>query len=229
MAPEVMESFFEEAIKNIVSHLRHLLSKVETKGVDTIVMVGGFSESPLLSSAIRSHFPQMRVVVPRDAGLAVLKGAVIFGHLPSVIRERVSKYTYGTDIIPLFDANKHDFEKIVVDESGKCRCKDVFSKFIENGQTLVVGQAQIENKYSAFKSKQTSMGMNIYTTKEKDPKYVTDAGCRRIATFGVPLTGEGLARSIKVRAIFGGTEIQFECIEMNTGNVTVLDVDFLSC
>lgn len=46
-----------------------------------LVLVGGFAESPMLQAAITNAFKdKKKVIVPRDAGLAVLKGAVLFGH-----------------------------------------------------------------------------------------------------------------------------------------------------
>lgn len=51
-------------------------------------MVGGFSECEIVQDAIRKAFPECRVVVPHEAGLAVLIGAVLFGHrLISIISD----------------------------------------------------------------------------------------------------------------------------------------------
>ncbi|KAH3822080.1 hypothetical protein DPMN_123850 [Dreissena polymorpha] len=65
--------------------------------VETILMVGGYSESPILQEAIKKKFPNIKIIVPPDAGLAVIKGAVIVGHCPIVNKESLSTYTYGTD------------------------------------------------------------------------------------------------------------------------------------
>jgi hypothetical protein len=43
-------------------------------------MVGGFSESTILQEHIKKGFPDKNLFIPKEAGLAVLKGAVIFGH-----------------------------------------------------------------------------------------------------------------------------------------------------
>lgn len=50
-------------------------------------MVGGFSESPFMQAAFLNAFSDKRVIVPEEAGLAVLKGAVMFGHEPCAILE----------------------------------------------------------------------------------------------------------------------------------------------
>lgn len=228
MDSSVMKSFFKEALDDIVSHIKELLSQPETKGVNTIVMVGGFSESELLTSEIRSSFPKMKVVVPKEAGLAVLKGAVIFGHLPTVISKRISKYTYGINTRSVFNPKIHDRRNIVVGEDRRERCLNTFSKLVEIGQLMVVNQVQKEKSYLPVMSAQATMPIDVYISKEKDPLYVTNPGCKKIGTFKVELSGQGLDREVKIKAIFGGTEIYFDCIEVATKKVTRLDIDFLS-
>ncbi|XP_052235934.1 heat shock 70 kDa protein 12A-like isoform X4 [Dreissena polymorpha] len=74
---------------------------------------------------IRMEFPRMKVIIPTDAGLSVLKGAVIFGHSPTFIKERISKYTYGTNASGRFDDSKHPLEKRTL-IGGVYRCVDIF-------------------------------------------------------------------------------------------------------
>lgn len=94
---EVATSLFDTAFTSIVSHVTSLLKKPSVVGCDTIVMVGGFSESAVLQEKIRSSFPKMKLIIPQEAGLAVLKGAAIFGHNPDAIAQRILKYTYGQE------------------------------------------------------------------------------------------------------------------------------------
>lgn len=223
-----MEGFFKESVNSVVEHVKHLLSQPENQGVDTILMVGGFSESYLLSSAVRINFQKMNVVIPTETELAVLKGAVIFGHLPTIIRERKSKYTYGINSRTMFDPNIHDRRRLVVGEDGQDYCCDIFSQLVEAGQIMVVNEVQKERTYNPTKALQKSMCIDVYTSKEKNPLYVTDTGCKRIGKFELPLDGSGLGREVKVRAIFGGTEICFDCYEVATKRVKRLDIDFLS-
>ncbi|XP_062579147.1 heat shock 70 kDa protein 12B-like [Saccostrea cucullata] len=82
---EVMKSFFEVAGDQIVDHVRDLLNKPEISGTNNIIMVGGFSESPILQDMIKQSFPNLRVIIPPEPELAVLKGAVMFGHNPVTI------------------------------------------------------------------------------------------------------------------------------------------------
>ena len=46
---------FEKALKSIGDHLQELLRRPECRGANTILMVGGFSESPLLQEFIKDR------------------------------------------------------------------------------------------------------------------------------------------------------------------------------
>ncbi|WAR26705.1 HS12B-like protein [Mya arenaria] len=48
-----------------------------------------------------------------------------------------------------------------------------------------------------------------------------------IGTLKVPIEGSGLARSVTVRLIYGGTEIEVKAIEIATGKVHRMKIDFL--
>ncbi|KAH3833633.1 hypothetical protein DPMN_106946 [Dreissena polymorpha] len=70
---DIMSSFFTTSLLNIVEHVSGLLKTPECEGVEVILMVGGYSESLLLRDAIKQKFSHMKIVVPTEAGLAVLK------------------------------------------------------------------------------------------------------------------------------------------------------------
>ena len=95
---DLIESFFDKPVENTVQHIKSLLREPSLRRCKTIVMVGGFSESAILQNATRKQIQSMKIVIPIEAGLAVLKGAAIFGFDHTVITERICKYTYGTSI-----------------------------------------------------------------------------------------------------------------------------------
>lgn len=86
-----LRTFFKETIDQIVGHIDVLFQKSETRDVKTIIMVGGFSECSLVQDAIKKHFGDVSIIVPEEAGLAVLKGAVFFGHIPDAISQRSAR------------------------------------------------------------------------------------------------------------------------------------------
>ena len=143
LAPKDAEDFFAESVYEITRHLTSLLRQPSGRGVATIILVGGFAESPMLIQGIKSEFPEMRVIIPQEAAWSVLRGAVIFGHDPSLIKERRSKYTYGIRTSKLFDPNIHD-DKYKFEENGQIRCGSLFSKLISINDPVTVGEYQDE-------------------------------------------------------------------------------------
>lgn len=95
METKYVEGFFAQSIDKTADHLSNLLEQNDVKDISTIILVGGYSESQMLVKGIKSMFPKMNTLVPKDAAWSVLCGAVIFGHDPSLISQRRSKYTYG--------------------------------------------------------------------------------------------------------------------------------------
>ncbi|VDI47076.1 Hypothetical predicted protein [Mytilus galloprovincialis] len=58
----------------------------EVSDIQQILMVGGFSECELVQKAMEDRFPNIAIFIPEKAGLAVLKGAVMYGHQHKQIR-----------------------------------------------------------------------------------------------------------------------------------------------
>ena len=58
--------------------MHQLFRHPSVKDVSSILLVGGFAESPMLQEAVKEAFSEIKVTVPQDAGLAVLKGAVLY-------------------------------------------------------------------------------------------------------------------------------------------------------
>lgn len=76
------ESLFNESCNSIIYHLKELLKFPKLEDVSSIIVVGHFADSPVFQVAMKEAFPDKNVIVPEDAKLAILKGAVLFGHQP---------------------------------------------------------------------------------------------------------------------------------------------------
>jgi hypothetical protein len=61
-------------------------------------MVGGFAESKIMQSLVRKAFLDRSIIVPQEAGLVVLKGAVIYGHCPRIVSCRIASKTTEYEI-----------------------------------------------------------------------------------------------------------------------------------
>ncbi|XP_052761483.1 heat shock 70 kDa protein 12A-like [Mya arenaria] len=224
----VVTFLFKTQVDAIVQHVSELIER-STKGyIEAIVLVGGFSKCPLLQQAIKLKFDDHKVIVPNDPDLAVLKGAVIFGHKPELINQRVSKYTYGVNTNMHFIDNVHKEAYKVTHEDGVVSCENCFDKHITAGQSLTFREAQVEKCYVATASSQTFLLFPIFYTLDPNPLYTTDQGCHLAGTLNVDIGGSGLGRKVKVRMIYGGTEIEVDATEVATGNVKRMKIDFLS-
>ena len=101
---ELFQSFFKLCSEKKINHIRELLEEPNLKGTIKItLMVGGFSESEIFQKAIRSDFPVYRIVIPQEADISVLKGAVVFGHDQTTINEIIAKYGDRTENFKLVD------------------------------------------------------------------------------------------------------------------------------
>ncbi|XP_045204409.2 heat shock 70 kDa protein 12A-like isoform X2 [Mercenaria mercenaria] len=103
---DVFKQFFASSISNTIEHVKRILAENECSNISTILLVGCFAESEIVQQRIREAFPNKRVIVPSESGLSVLKGAVLLGHFPRIMKSRISKYTYGTEVINRFETGQ---------------------------------------------------------------------------------------------------------------------------
>ncbi|KAL3879877.1 hypothetical protein ACJMK2_032154 [Sinanodonta woodiana] len=225
----VMKSLFSNAIQSTVSHVKELTKDKIVRSISSILMVGGFSESKMLQHAIRTSFPNVRIIIPYEAGLVILKGAVVFGHSPSSVSHRVCKYTYGIAKTVPFDSEKHDIRKRIERDSGP-RCDDIFDKYVETGESVALHVATTEYGYLPSSESQSAIGFKIYASTQKSPMYVTDDGCVKLGNVSVNILDKTVPRgerSVYFSMTFGGTEIEVTAGEERTGNITKAIVNFL--
>ncbi|WAR17779.1 hypothetical protein MAR_032373 [Mya arenaria] len=100
--------------------------------------------------------------------------------------------------------------------------------FLFKTQSLIFGEAQVEQYYLTTASSQTILPFPIFYTLDPNPTYTTAEGCHLAGTLNVAIGGSGLGREVEVRMIYGGTEIEVEATEVATGNVKRMKIDFLS-
>ncbi|XP_061183997.1 heat shock 70 kDa protein 12A-like [Saccostrea echinata] len=203
---EVFKSLFHPTLDSIGSHIQKIL-KDKSGEVDNILMVGGFSECELVQNQLKNVLSNRKIIVPDDAGLAVLKGAVLFGHMPQVITSRVARHTYGIQSWPEFDPEKHPPSKRVV-INGVARCKDVFFKYCTIGQEITPG-FQCSQTFQALKPDEDTLECTIHASFEEDPRFVTDESCFRLGTLTVPLPKRRSNEPLEIEEtmVFGETEL----------------------
>ena len=214
LASKDAEGFFAEPVNEITIHLKNLLQQKSGKGIATIILVGGFAESSMLIQGIKSAFPDMRVIIPLEAAWSVLRGAVIVGHDPSLIRERRSKYTYGLAVFDKFDPKIHD-EEYKYEDDGEIRCGCLFSKLISIDDPVTVGEYRKAEKYML-----TDTGLEgdieLYTSESSDPKYVDEIGCYFVGNILSAGHDFVVNEIVEVKMRFGETEVEIEAHQPNS-------------
>ncbi|XP_062611441.1 heat shock 70 kDa protein 12A-like [Saccostrea cucullata] len=221
------EEFFNHVIDKIVLKVREMLQSETALGTDVILMVGGFSECDLLQRRIKESFPACKVVIPPECGLAVLKGAVIYGFDPKMISARVVKYTYGVGINNLFIEGTHPQSKRTV-INGKAYCKDMFDIHVQKGDTVHIDETTDKTYYPLYDD-QTAVNFRVFTCTHRDPMYTDDEGCKEIGSLTVPMpdTCGGTNRMVKAKFHFGGTKITVEGIDQMSKTSVDVKIDFL--
>uniref|UniRef100_U3IF84 Heat shock protein family A (Hsp70) member 12B n=1 Tax=Anas platyrhynchos platyrhynchos TaxID=8840 RepID=U3IF84_ANAPP len=240
MSPEAMSELFQPTITQIINHIDALLKKPEVQGIKFLFLVGGFAESPMLQHAVQAAFgAACRVVIPQDVGLTILKGAVLFGLDPTIVRVRRSPLTYGVGVLNKFVEGKHPREKLLVKE-GKNWCTDIFEKFVSVDQSVALGEV-VQRSYCPARPGQRKTIINIYCSAADDVVYITDPGVRKCGTVSLelPQLGEGgghdgdtgsprARREIRAAMQFGDTEIKVTAVDMSTSKTVRATIDFLS-
>jgi len=134
----IAQSWFQEPIDNTIRHISGILAEPEMSDVNTILLVGGFGECQLMQESVMKAVGGRTVVIPDEAGLAVLKGAVRFGQRPRFVSSRCVKYTYGYGLTDFFDESKHTLEKMCIDSNGDKMVNGCFEKIVEIGTSVEV-------------------------------------------------------------------------------------------
>jgi len=199
----VFKQFFQEAVDGIVEHTRQVLSESNIE-IKILLLVGGFSENHMLQGKFREIFPEKTIISPPEAGLAVLKGAVLFGHKPHAIRSRLMKYTYGVDTNQPFIPGKHPdvYRRWIKDQ---LFCANIFDHFVLKDTEMEFGEV-LSKTYSPEEEDATS-GIGVYASTCA-PEYTSHASVVKLGSIVLKYPNGGWPEDarIKVDMKFGGTE-----------------------
>ncbi|XP_045204106.2 heat shock 70 kDa protein 12A-like [Mercenaria mercenaria] len=222
----VFKIFFQEPVDSVIEHVGNLMREPSVKGCAAIVMVGGFSESPMLQETVKKKFPSVKVIVPDEAGLAVLKGAVIYGHCPKVIAERISKFTYGVECTQKYKEGHHPEGRKIKNVDNEYDVENVFNVYVKAGQKVKIDE-EFKDTYSVVRADQNGMSVVFHYTVKPDPMFIDECGCTTLGTMQVDVPGHGKDRQAEVSLKFGRTEIEATTRVIHTGKVTTTKLDFL--
>lgn len=203
---EFARNMFMYSIDELLNCIKDIFQNDEIK-VDTILVVGGFSECSLVQHAFRSVLKDKKVVFPSDPGLVVLKGAVLFGHDPKVIASRKARFTYGIKYMADFIDGVHDKRQQLV-VNGEKKCDNLFMVYVKKNMSVEPGFTTVSEKHTP--SPRDIHGgyvkIRMYLSTQSSPMYVTDPQSKFMGELDVKLpTGEN--KDYEISLIFGDAEV----------------------
>ncbi|KAJ8007820.1 hypothetical protein DPEC_G00098170 [Dallia pectoralis] len=234
LTAEAMNELFQPTINNIIKHIEELMQKQEVQGVRFLFLVGGFAESPMLQRAAQNALGKTcRIIIPQDVGLTILKGAVLFGLDPTVVRVRRCPLTYGVGVLNRFVEGRHPRDKLLLKE-GREWCTDILDRFVSVDQSVALGEV-VRRSYTPARSGQRKIIINIYCSSTDDVVYISDPGVRKCGAITLdlpeilPQTVAGTERrEIRATMQFGDTEIKVMAVDVASERMVRAAIDFLS-
>lgn len=225
---EVVQKIFSPVVDKIILHITELEKSSELKDVrfNYLFLVGGFGASPFLQQAMRDHYKDKPVLIPVEAQTAVIKGAIHYGHNPSIIEKRKSQLTYGLCTMTEYKKGVHRSEKKCT-YGGKAYCQDIFLPFIQKGEDIELNTSgkTIVSPASTFA---TSTDISFHSLNRKvktnEVLYLDSEGVKQIATIQVSLHD---GNDSELEIMFGDTEITAKTTDTKSGKMSTVSINFM--
>ena len=212
------KDMFSYSINELIKCIRDLFEEADVAVVDTIIVVGGFSECALVQHAFNTSFPTKKIVFPSEAGLVVLKGAVLYGHNPKIVDSRKARFTYGIKSTAMFDPTIHN-KKYKFVRNGVEMCNNLFQVYVKKGASVHCGYTISEKHIPSREEVQggyTSFCM--YMSNDVSPTYVTEPSCFFLGTLEVKMP-EDENKAYETSFVFGDTELMLVVRHLHSGKM----------
>ncbi|KAI7902034.1 uncharacterized protein BX663DRAFT_511512 [Cokeromyces recurvatus] len=215
-AEELREYVFEPVICQVLDLIRGQLA--QSPQLEAIFLVGGFGQSNYLFRRVEEEFANQvgMIGVPPRGELAVVRGAVYFGLNPQIVTERVSRRTYGVETRMLFQEGIDPPEYAVMGADGKRYCRQRFSVYVHQGQSIKVDECVSKNFVISYPN-DTDSDLFAFDGEGQPPRLTSHPLVRKVGNFPIRMphlegvrAGEKVNMTIKM--YFGLTEIKIECI-----------------
>ncbi|KAJ3118502.1 hypothetical protein HK100_000606 [Physocladia obscura] len=198
ISPKDMATFFDPVVATTVAHLKTVIAKLKDDSKPSkIVCVGSFSQSTVLTNALRTAFSDITVLVPNQAGSCVVRGAVLLGAGGiSDAPTKISRFGYGVKTVRMPQGD---------DPADKIKdglTHDVMDLFVDYGDDLEPGFTKETVFYPADRY-QRAITFEFYATTKVDVKFVTDRAAKKIGQVRIQGDPKSLQSGVTVTMLFG--------------------------
>ncbi|KAJ3332259.1 hypothetical protein HDU76_000806 [Blyttiomyces sp. JEL0837] len=233
----IMKSFFQPCINNIVNHLKDTILKIKSEKTasggkpyttpSVIVAVGNFSNCKPLIQSLRHAFEPIgiRIVVPQDPGMCVVKGAVLlaFGGAEDA---PVRKMQRGYGVKTSRPSDHGDPEDFMVEVNGFRYTRNVLDLFVDVGEMVEEGRV-VERTYYPLQKGACAISFLVFETRGVMSLFTTAAGVKQVARVRVEGDPMALEAGVKVSMLFGGAQILVTATSAD-GTKQKASIDFLN-
>lgn len=224
---DMYRQLHQKLCEEIILEIRKMLQDNELTHISAFFLVGGLAESEFVQQFIKDAFPEMQILMSYEPADAVRKGALQiwlkYNPYP-VISTRVSRYTYGIRVQPLFDESIHDpAKRFYLD--GVLRCMDVFDVFVRSGES--VSDSKVLREVNTIRKMQKYVEITVVSSTQQNPKYVDEPECFILGSLTLFVDDAPKGRAIKVAVDFSGTEMAVEAEDKETNKMVKARFNFL--
>ena len=217
----LMHTFFDPALDKVEKLVERQFSRLGGSTCDFILLVGGFSTSPLFRKRIREHFEnhKTKVIFPRrdHPAATIVLGAASLAHDPSKLRVHFTEKTYGTNTCRPFETGDPEGKKIE-NPRGGFLCDDRFSTFVEAGQKVAFDH-EVKRIFNPVYADQREMLIKIYTSPHQNVRYADDRGSQQVGEIRIDRSdlSQGYDWEVEVTMYFGKAEVQVKAKDTKSG------------
>jgi hypothetical protein len=236
LLPGAMKRLFQPTVDGVKETIANILNNPSLKDIKYMFLVGGFSESAMLQMEVRQEFKHLvKIIIPTENSLAILKGAVCFGVDSTIVTVRRSRSTYavGGFVRPFVVGRDAESKRVDGDQ-----CADALDVLVAVDQPVCLGETVVRRYTAAADGDYPAVAqLDVYRSDKSDIRYTSDAGVVRCGTLSLELdedddkrttTSERQPVEIHVQMTFGSTEIRVAARDLRTGKKSITKIDFLS-
>ena len=219
-----VKRLFDPVIEQLKDEILKVRNNIPFRRLQYMLLVGGFAESKYLQREMRRSFERrLTIIVPEEAQLAIIKGAVYFGHEPETVLSRISRCSYGISTGAEFIEGVHR-EDMALFLDGVKHTEGLFCPIKMRGDRIDAGDlTQID--VHPLEKDQTFIQTELYILPclPDQPQYVDDPLIKKLGVsvqVNIPTATERPrgGRHVVLTIFFGETELRVEAFNKATGD-----------